>query len=125
MTPESMEPGTRGTYTIHRWGMLCTEHTSTSVYAANISGTDLNDIEYNMDVVLGCQHNTALNSTYGITQVSQKIQETRHCEIKMVDVRNFLMLVICHLDKSLADVKFISKEHPPASLPPLKKPRTV
>ena len=57
----------------------------------------------------------------GTTMVMKKIQKTRHCEVKMVDGRSFSAMVICHLDKNLADVKFISEEHP---VPPLEKPRT-
>ena len=114
-----IQSGTNGTYTIHRWGMFCAEHRSTSVCAANIRGTDLNGDEYKIDVVLECQHNTALNDSHGTTMVMTEIHKTRHCEIKMVDARNFLVLVICHLDKNLADVKFISEEHLDLAVPTL------
>ena len=118
------EPGTRGKYSIIGWAMLPSSDgaTSKSVFAANIHGKDQNHKEYTIDAVLECQEKTALNAIRGTTYVREKHSDqttrTRHCEILMVDDNNFSVSVTWHIDKTLADVKFISEE------PPLKKPRT-
>ena len=121
---DPQEPGARGKYIIIGWAMLPSLDgtTSKSVCAANIQGIDQHHKEYNIDAVLGCQEKTALNAIRGTTYVREKHSDqktrTRHCEILMVDDNDFSVSVTWHIDKTLADVKFISEE------PPLKKPRT-